>query len=78
VVVAVGESFTPTASDSWCSDGHRSHGSPDWSLAQPGDSAIVRLDATTGTITGRRAGQATVVARSTASGATSTVLVTVR
>jgi hypothetical protein len=76
VVVAVGESVTPTANDSWCSNGHQSHGSPDWSLAQPGDSAIVMLDATTGRITGLHAGQATVVARSS-SGATSTVQVTV-
>ena len=78
VVVAVGQSVTPNASDTWCDNGHQAHGSPNWSLAQPGDSAIVRLDATTGRITGIRAGQATVVARSPASGATSTVAVTVR
>lgn len=78
VVVAVGQSVTPNASDTWCDNGHQAHGSPNWSLAQPGDSAIVRLDATTGRITGIRAGQATVVARSPATGATSTVAVTVR
>lgn len=77
VVVAVGQSVTPSANDTWCENGHQSHGSPTWSLVQPGDSTIVRLDATTGRITGLRAGQTTVRARSSASGATTTVTVTV-
>jgi hypothetical protein len=77
VVVAVGQSFTPNGSDSWCEGGHQSHGSPDWALSQAGDSAFVSLDATTGRITGRRPGAATIVATSTHTGATSSVLVTV-
>jgi hypothetical protein len=77
VVVAVGQSVTPNGSDSWCDSGHQSHGSPSWMLSRPGDSAFVTLDATTGRITGRRAGAATVVARSAHSGATSAVPVTV-
>lgn len=77
VVVAVGQSVTPSASDSWCANGHEAHGSPSWSLVEAGDSAVVRLDTSTGRITGLRAGQATVVARSS-SGATATVSVTVQ
>ena len=76
VVVAVGQSVTPNARDSWCDNGHKAHGSPSWSLVQPSDSAIVMLDASTGRITGLRAGQATVMARSS-SGATTTISVTV-
>jgi len=78
VVVAVGESFTPNGSDSWCDGGHQSHGSPYWSLSQPGDTMFVKLDATTGLITGRRAGLATVVASSRHSSATSEIQVTIR
>jgi len=78
VVVAVGQSFTPNGSDSWCDGGHQAHGSPNWALSQAGDSAFVMLDAMTGRITGRRAGFATVIARSDHSGATSSILVTVR
>ena len=78
VVVAVGESFTPNASDSWCDGGHQSHGSPSWSLAHTGDASIVSLDPTTGRITGLRAGVVTVVARSDHSSATSAIQVTVR
>jgi hypothetical protein len=78
LVVTVGQSVTPSASDSWCQNGHTSYGSPTWSLAQPGDSAIVRLNAATGTITGLRVGQATVTARSAASGASAAIAVTVR
>ena len=78
VVVTVGQSFTPTGSDSWCDGGHQAHGSPNWSLSQPGDSAFVILDTSTGRITGRRSGIATVVARSDHSAATSSILVTVR
>jgi len=78
VVVAVGESFTPNASDSWCDGGHQSHGSPTWSLAQASDASIVALDPTTGRVTGLRAGIVTVVARSDHSSATSAIQVTVR
>jgi hypothetical protein len=78
IVVAVGESFTPNASDTWCDGGHQSHGSPSWSLAQTGYGSIVSLDATTGRITGLRAGVVRVVARSDHSSATSTIQVTVR
>ena len=78
VIVAVGQSVTPNGSDRWCDGGHQSYGSPSWSLSQPGDSVYVALDATTGRITGLRAGVVTVVARSDHSGATSTVQVTVR
>jgi len=78
VVVAVGESFTPNGHDTWCDGGHQTHGSPTWSLSQPGDNGIVSLDASTGRITGLRAGVVTVVARSTHSSATSSIQVTVR
>lgn len=78
VVVAVGQSVTPTANDSWCDHGQHAYGSPTWSLLQPADSVVVRLDSTTGRITGLRAGTTTVVARSSASGATTSVPVTVR
>jgi hypothetical protein len=77
IVVAVGESFTPNASDSWCDGGHQSHGSPSWSLAHAGDASIVSLDASTGRVTGLRTGVVTVVARSDHSGATSSIQVTV-
>lgn len=78
VVVSVGESFTPNGSDSWCDGGHQSYGSPSWSLSRPSDSDVIALDAATGRITGRRSGVATVVARSEHTGATSTIVVTVR
>lgn len=78
VVVSVGESFTPNGSDSWCDGGHQSYGSPSWSLSKPGDSNIIALDPSTGRITGRSVGVATVVARSEHTGATSTIVVTVR
>ena len=78
VVVAVGESFTPNGSDSWCDGGHQSHGSPYWSLSQPSDTMFVKLDATSGRITGRRPGAVTVLASSGHSSATSSVQVTVR
>jgi hypothetical protein len=78
VVVSVGESFTPDGNDSWCDGGHQSHGSPNWSLSGPSDGDVIALDAATGRITGRRTGVATVIARSEHSGATSSILVTVR
>ena len=77
VIVAVGESFTPNGSESWCDSGHQAHGSPSWSLSQASDSTVVSLDARTGRITGRRAGTATLIATSAHSGATSTVAITV-
>lgn len=78
VVVSVGESFTPNGSESWCDSGHQAHGSPSWSLSQATDGDVIALDASTGRITGRRTGVATVVAKSEHTGATSTILVTVR
>lgn len=78
VVVAVGQSFTPNASDQWCDGGHQSYGSPSWSLSHPADSVYVSLDATTGRITGLRSGIATIMARSDHSGATSSIQVMVR
>lgn len=78
VVVSVGESFTPNGSDSWCDGGHQAYGSPNWSLSKPSDSDVIALDASTGRITGRQTGIATVVARSAHTGSTSTIVVTVR
>jgi hypothetical protein len=78
VVVSVGQSYTPNGSDSWCDGGHQAHGSPSWSLSQPSDGDVIALDSSTGRITGRRAGVATVIARSDHTGATSTIVVTVR
>ena len=60
VVVSVGESLTPRAS--WCRDGRYDDVSAQWSLGQAADGNIITLDATTGRITGRRAGEATVIA----------------
>lgn len=77
VIVAVGQSVTPSASDSWCDNGHERYGSPSWSLVSAADSVIVRLDPASGRITGVRPGQTSVLARST-SGATATLSVTVR
>lgn len=78
VVVAVGESFTPNGSDRWCDGGHQSYGSPSWSLSQASDADVIALDASTGRITGRRTGTATVIARSEHTGDTSSIIVTVR
>jgi len=60
VIVAVGESLTPRAS--WCRDGRYDDVPAQWSLGQAADANVIALDATTGRITGRRAGQATVIA----------------
>jgi len=60
VVVAVGESATPTAS--LCHDGRYDNVPAQWSLGQTADANIITLDATTGRITGRRTGQARVIA----------------
>jgi hypothetical protein len=60
VVVAVGQSATPRAS--WCRGGRYDRVSPQWSLGQAADSNIISVDATTGVITGKRAGKASVIA----------------
>jgi hypothetical protein len=60
VVVSVGETLTPRAS--WCHDGRYDNVPAQWSLAQAADANIITLDATTGRITGRRTGQAKVIA----------------
>jgi hypothetical protein len=62
VVVAVGQSATPSAS--WCRNGHYDPLSPQWTLGSSADANIISLDAATGRITGRRAGTATVIATS--------------
>src|SRR3954463_8392814 len=64
VVVSVGESFTPNGSESWCDSGHQAYGSPSWSRSKATDADVIALDSSTGRITGRRTGIATVVARS--------------
>jgi len=60
VVVAVGESVTPSAS--LCHDGRFDVASPKWSLGSSTDSSVITLDAATGRITGRLAGTASVIA----------------
>lgn len=60
VVVAVGQTTTPRAS--WCRNGRYDSLSPRWSLGSAADANIISVDATTGAITGKRAGSATVVA----------------
>ena len=62
VFVAVGQSATPKAT--WCRNGHYDPMSPQWSLASTADAEFVSLDASTGRITGRRVGTATVIASS--------------
>ena len=75
VYVAVGQSTTPKAT--WCSNGHYDPLTPDWSLSSAADANVISLDVTTGRITGRRAGSATVIVTSEGVGGTS-VSVTVR
>jgi hypothetical protein len=60
VVVAVGQSTTPRAS--WCRNGRYDNMSPQWSLGAAADANIISLDPSTGQVTGKRAGQATVIA----------------
>ena len=60
VVVAVGQTSTPRAS--WCRNGRYDSLSPRWSLGSTADANIISVDATTGEITGKRAGSARVVA----------------
>ena len=62
VVVAVGESVTPSAS--LCHDGRYDVASPKWSLGSSTDSSVISLDAATGRITGRVPGTASVIATS--------------
>ena len=62
VFVAVGQSATPSAR--WCRNGHYDPMTPQWSLGSAADGNVVSLDASTGRITGRRAGRATVIATS--------------
>ena len=62
VIVAVGQSATPSAS--WCRNGHYDPVSPQWSLGSAADANVIGLDATSGRITGRRTGTATVIATS--------------
>jgi len=62
VFVAVGQSAIPKAS--WCRNGHYDPMSPQWSLASSADGDVVLLDGSTGRITGRRVGTATVIASS--------------
>ena len=60
VLVAVGQTTTPRAS--WCRNGRYDSLSPRWSLGSSADANFISVDATTGAITGKRAGSATVVA----------------
>ena len=62
VFVSVGQSTTPRAS--WCRNGRYDNMSPRWSLGRAADANVIDLDPTSGEITGRRAGTATVVATS--------------
>jgi len=78
VIVSVGGSVTPTASERRCDGRHEERVYPHWSLVHAADSLFIALDATTGRITGRRPGQATVSAVSDQAAAESTVSVTVR
>ena len=77
VVIAVGQSVTPTADERVCDGRYHSHSSPRWSLVNASDSAYVSLNAATGEITGRRSGRATVQASSMESQSSATVAVTV-
>ena len=60
VVVAVGQTATPRAS--YCRGGHYDRVSPQWSLGQATDATVISVDATTGVITGKRPGKASVIA----------------
>jgi hypothetical protein len=60
VIVAVGESAMPHAS--WCRGGRYDRVSPRWSLGRPADAEVIALDAATGRVTGKRPGEATVIA----------------
>ena len=77
VVIAVGQTATPIASERGCDGRYHGHSSPRWSLVNAADSTFISLNVTTGEITGRRSGKATVEARSMESGSTATVAVTV-
>jgi hypothetical protein len=60
VVVAVGQTTRPNAS--WCRGGRYDRVSPQWSLGSSADANIISVDASSGVITGKRAGKAAVVA----------------
>lgn len=60
VFIAVGESKTPNASR--CRDGRYDRFDPNWSLGDAADANIISVDPSTGRITGKRAGTATVIA----------------
>lgn len=62
VLVSVGQSATPKAS--WCRNGRYDTMTPQWSLGSAADGNVISLDSSTGRITGRRAGTATVIATS--------------
>jgi hypothetical protein len=76
VVIAVGQSTTPKAR--WCHGGRYDDVSPRWSLGQTADANVISLDPVTGRITGKRAGQATVIATYAGADGGSSVQVTVR
>ena len=60
VVVAVGQTTRPSAS--WCRGGRYDRVSPQWSLGSAADGNLISVDASTGVITGKRAGKASVIA----------------
>ena len=60
VVVAIGQSATPRAS--WCRGGRYDRVNPHWSLGSAADANIISVDAETGRITGKRVGNASVIA----------------
>jgi len=78
VVVAVGASVTPVATERRCDGRREDRVYPRWTLLRGADSAIVALDASTGRITGRRPGDALVSARPDDYSGDATVSVTVR
>ena len=60
VFVSVGQTATPRAS--WCRGGRYDRVSPTWSLGQAADANVISVNASTGAITGKRAGKASVIA----------------
>jgi uncharacterized membrane protein len=78
VIVAVGASVTPVATERRCDGRREDRVYPRWTLLRAADSSIVTLDASTGRITGRRPGDALVSARPADYSGEATVSVTVR
>ena len=76
VVVAVGSSVTPSAT--WCHRGNHEQVYPRWSVSRSEESAVIDVDPASGRITGKRAGQATVVVSYGPASGDSRVPVTVR